>query len=179
MIRRATPASMAPEFGRGKSVRKAGYVVIVAAMVAYAVAALFLDFYEDQAMPAGVRGVSYFDLLTMSDPRPRATLFIGAVVTVFGGAFLIAATATLALIEPRDGRVTRTTVSVAVGVWSTFVLGPAITIGTREFPVGTGFWVQAACAVVAIVGVLMLWSRQASEAPDEAASGEAAATVPE
>jgi MFS family permease len=159
--------------------RKGGYVVIVAAMVAYAIAAVFLDFYEEQGMPAGVRGVSYFDLLTLSDPRPRATLYIGAVVTVFGGAFLIAATATLALIGSRDGRRTRTTVSVAVGVWSTFVLGPAITIGTRDFPVGTGFWVQASCAVVAIVGVLMLWGRQAPEAPDEPVSGEAAATVPD
>jgi hypothetical protein len=157
--------------------RKVGYVVIVAAMVAYAIAAVFLDFYEDQGMPPGVQGVSYFDLLTMSDPRPKA--IIGAVVTVFGGAILIAATGTVALIGSRDGRVTRTTVSVAVGVWSAFVLGPAITIGTREFPVGAGFWVQAACAGVAIVGVLMLWGRKASEAPDEAASSEAPATVPD
>jgi hypothetical protein len=159
--------------------RKVGYVVIVAAMVAYAIAAVFLDFYEDQGMPPGVQGVSYFDLLTMSDPRPKATLIIGAVVTVFGGAILIAATGTVALIGSRDGRVTRTTVSVAVGVWSAFVLGPAITIGTREFPVGAGFWVQAACAGVAIVGVLMLWGRKASEAPDEVASSEAPATVPD
>ena len=159
--------------------RKIGYSVIVAAMVAYAIAAVFLDFYDEQGMPAGVQGVSYFDLLTLSDPGPKASLLAGAIVTVFGGAFLIAATAALVLTGSQDERSMRATVTVGVGVWSTFVLGPAITVGTRDFPVGAGFWAQAACAVVAIVGALMLWGRKGSETPDGEASSEAAATVPD
>jgi hypothetical protein len=155
--------------------RRIGYTVIVAAMVAYAVAAVFLDFYTSQGMPAGMQGVSYFDLLTLSDPGSRVTLLIGAIVTVFGGAFLIAAAAALGLTGSRHERTMRATVTVGVGVWSTFVLGPAITLGTRDFPVGAGFWVQAACAVVAIVGALLLWGRKGSETPDGKESSEAAA----
>jgi len=151
--------------------RKIGYLVIVAAMVAYAIAAVFLDFYTSQGMPAGMRGVSYFDLLTLSDPESGMTLLIGAIVTVFGGAFLVAAAAALGLTGSRHERTMRATVTVGVGVWSTFVLGPAITLDTRDFPVGAGFWVQAACAVVAIVGAAMLWvGGGTSGSSDEAAA---------
>lgn len=155
--------------------RKIGYIVIVAAMVVYAIAAVFLDFYTSQELPAGMQGVSYFDLLTLSDPGSSVTLLIGAIVTVFGGAFLVAAAAVLGLIGSRHERTMRATVTVGVGVWSTFVLGPAITLDTRDFPVGAGFWVQAACAVVAIVGALLLWGgKRSAETSDGAASSEAA-----
>jgi len=157
--------------------RKIGYIVIVAAMVAYAIAAVFLDFYVSQGMPAGIQGVSYFDLLTLSDPGSKASLLAGAIVTVFGGAFLIAATAALVLTGSQDERSMRATVTVGVGVWSTFVLGPVITLATRDLPVGAGFWVEAACAAVAIVGTGMLWGRRSSEPPDAAVSDEAAASV--
>jgi hypothetical protein len=159
------------------SMRKLGYIVIVAAMVAYAIAAVFLDFYVSQGMPDGMRGVSHFDLLTLSDPGSRGSRITGAIVTVFGGAFLIAATAALGLTRSRDERTMRATVTVGVGVWSTFVLGPVITLAARDLPVGSGFWVEAACGAVAIVGTGMLWGRRSSEPPDAAVPDEAAASV--
>ena len=157
--------------------RKIGYIVIVAAMVTYALAAVFLDFYDDLRMPAGMPGISYFDLLTSPGDGSRVTLTLGAIVTLFGGAFLIAVMCVLVLTRLRDERATRTTVTVAVGVWSTFVIGPALTLSARDFPVGVGFWVQAACAVVAIVGALMLWGGRASEPSDAEASARGPASV--
>ena len=154
--------------------RKLGYIVIVATMVAYAIAAVFLDFYTSEGTPAEMGGVSHFDLLTGSDPGSRVTLLIGAIVTVFGGAFLIAAAAALGLTGSHQ-RTMRAAVTVGVGVWSTFVLGSAITLATHDLPVGAGFWAEAACAVVAIVGSGLLWGGRRSEAPDVAAPSEAAA----
>ena len=155
--------------------RKLGYIVIVAAMVAYAIAAVFLDFYTSEGIPAEMGGVSHFDLLTGSDPGSRVTLLIGAIVTVFGGAFLVAAAAARGLTGSRHERRMRATVTVGVGVWSTFVLGTAITLATHDLPVGAGFWAEAASAVVAIVGAALLWGGKGSETPDGEASSEAAA----
>jgi hypothetical protein len=70
----------------------------------------------------------------------------------------------------------RPLVIVAVAVWAMFVVGVTLGIGASrdDFPVGTGFWVQATCAGIAIVGMLVLLlvsDRAASPAVDTASDG--------
>jgi hypothetical protein len=49
-------------------------------------------------------------------------------------------------------------VIVAVAVWATFVVGTTLGIwaSREDIPLGTGFWVQATCAGIAVVGMLVL-----------------------
>jgi hypothetical protein len=150
-------------------VKRIGYVLILAAMGAYALASLFLDFYEIRG-PAP--GVTYFEALRFPGPTPSAVHTIGAILTVFGGPVLIAVLSLLSLV----GRLApaRPTVVVAVATWSTFVVGATLSVISTDLPVGLGpgFWVQSASAGVAILGSLVLLiprarGHPADEFPDQ------------
>jgi hypothetical protein len=144
-----------PAGGRGLRVRGIGYVLILVAMGAYALASLFLAFYESRGPGPGIT-VTYFEALRFPGPTPSAVHTIGAILTVFGGPLLIAVLSLLSLV----GRLApaRPTVVVAVATWSTFVLGATLSVISTDLSVGLGpgFWVQSASAGVAILGSLML-----------------------
>jgi hypothetical protein len=150
-------------------VKRIGYVLILAAMGAYALASLFLDFYESRG-PAP--GVTYFEALRFPGPTSSAVHTIGAILTVFGGPLLIAVLSLLSLV----GRLApaRPTVVVAVASWSTFVVGATLSVISTDLPLGLGpgFWVQSASAGVAILGSLVLLiprarGHPADEFPDQ------------
>jgi hypothetical protein len=149
---------------------KVGYVLITLAMVGYAVAVLFLDFYSFE-VPAP-SGATYFDLLTSPGPTSAVDM-IGAILTAFGGSLLIVVLALMGL----AGRYTaaRPLVIVAVAVWATFVVGTTLGVWAMRdvYQLATGFWVQAACAGIAIVGMLLLLvsDRSASPAVDAVSDG--------
>jgi hypothetical protein len=63
-----------------------GYVLIALAMVGYAVAVLFVDFYSGEF--PGTPKITYFDLLTSPGPT-SAVDTIGGILTAFGGPLLI------------------------------------------------------------------------------------------
>lgn len=153
------------------SVRRVGYVLIALAMVGYAVAVLFVDFYSGEF--PGTPKITYFDLLTSPGPT-SAVDTIGGILTAFGGPLLIVVLALVGL-AGRD-TAARPLVIVAVAVWALFVVGVTLGIWASrdDFPVGTGFWVQATCAGIAIVGMLVLLllpDRAASPAVDTASDG--------
>ena len=141
-----------PRGRKGLHVKRIGYVLILAAMGAYALASLFLDFYESRG-PA--LGVTYFEAVKLPG-QPSAAHTIAAILTVLGGPVLIAVLSLLSLV----GRLApaRPTVVVAVATWSTFVVGTTLSIISTDLPVGLGpgFWVQSASAGVAILGSLVL-----------------------
>jgi hypothetical protein len=138
-----------PAGGRGLRVKGIGYVLILAAMGAYALASLFLAFYESP-------GVTYFEALRFPGPTPSAAHTIGAILAVFGGPLLIAVLSLLSLVARLAPA--RPTVVVAVATWSTFVVGTTLSIISTDLPLGLGpgFWVQSASAGVAILGSLLL-----------------------
>jgi hypothetical protein len=148
-------------------VKRIGYVLILAAMGAYALASLFLDFYESRG-PA--LGVTYFEASRLGPSSAAHT--IAAILTVFGGPLLIAVLSLLSL----AGRLApaRPTVVVAVATWSTFVVGTTLNIISTDLPLALcpGFWVQSASAGVAILGSLVLLIQRArghtaDEFPDQ------------
>ena len=147
--------------------KRVGYVLILLAMVVYSVAALFLDFYSGQV---SLGGLTYFKALT-SPPPSSPPIIIGGILTAFGGPLLIAVLTLLGLGGRRDAPA-RSTVVIAVAIWSTFVVGTALTVGSRGFPVGAGFWVQAVCAGVALLGTLMLLSRMGERSLSAGAAAE-------
>jgi hypothetical protein len=134
-------------------VKRIGYVLILAAMGAYALASLFLDFYE---IRGAAGGITYFETSRFPGPTQSAVHTIGAILGVFGGPLLIAVLSLLSLV----GRLApaRPTVVVAVATWSMFVVGTTLSIIPTDLPVGLGpgFWVQSASAGVAILGSLVL-----------------------
>jgi hypothetical protein len=142
-----------PAVRRGLRVKRIGYVLILAAMGAYALASLFLDFYKSRGPAAGL---TYFEASKFPGPTQSAVRTIGAILTVFGGPLLIAVLSLLSLV----GRLAlpRPTVVVAVATWSTFVVGTTLSIISTDLPLGLGpgFWVQSASAGVAILGSLVL-----------------------
>lgn len=151
--------------------KRIGYVLILAAMGAYALASLFLDFYESRG-PA--LRVTYFEVSKFPGPSSAAHT-IAAILTVFGGPLLIAVLSLLSL----AGRLApaRPTVVAAVATWSTFVVGTTLNIISTDLPLGLGpgFWVQSASAGVAILGSLVLLipparGHSADEFPDQRAS---------
>ena len=147
--------------------KRIGYVLILLAMVVYSVAALFLDFYSGQASGSGL---TYFEALT-SPPPSSPPVIIGGILTAFVGPLLIAVLTLLGLGGRRHERA-RSTVVIAVAIWSTFVVGTALSVGSRGFPVGAGFWVQAVCAGAAILGALMLISRRGERSLSAGAASE-------
>jgi hypothetical protein len=158
-----------PAGGRGLRVKGIGYVLILAAMGAYALASLFLAFYESRGPAPGIT-VTYLEALRF--PGPSAVHTIGAILTVLGGPVLIAVLSLLSLV----GRLApaRPTVVVAVATWSTFVVGATLSVISTDLPLGLGpgFWVQSASAGVAIMGSLVLLIPQvhghpADEFPDQ------------
>lgn len=152
------------------AMKKVGYVLILLAMVVYSVAALFLDFYSGQA--SGMGGLTYFEALTSPPGLPSSPpVIIGGILTAFGGPLLIAVLTLLGL-GGRRYAPARSTVVIAVATWSTFVVGTALYVGGRAFPVGTGFWVQAVCAGVAILGAVMLISRTGERSLSAGAASE-------
>jgi hypothetical protein len=155
-----------PAGGRGLRVKGIGYVLILAAMGAYALASLFLAFYESRGPAPGIT-VTYFEALRFPGPTPSAVHTIGAILTVFGGPLLIAVLSLLLLV----GRLApaRPTVVVAVATWSTFVVGGTLSVISTDLPLGLGpgFWVQSASAGVAILGSLVLLISRARGHPAE------------
>ena len=75
--------------GGGQPVKTIGYVVILPAMGAYSLAAIFLDFYGSQQLPSGLGRISYFDVLTSPGVTSEAAVTIGAILEAFGGPLLI------------------------------------------------------------------------------------------
>jgi heme A synthase len=112
-----------------------------------------VDFYSGEF--PGTPKITYFDLLTSPGPT-SAVDTIGGILTAFGGPLLIVVLALVGL-AGRD-TAARPLVIVAVTVWAMVVVGVTLGIWASrdDFPLGTGFWVQAACAGIAIVGMLVL-----------------------
>jgi hypothetical protein len=152
-----------------EAMTRVGYVLIVLAMVLYVISALFLDYYTNEGSPSGIAGITYYEALT---GRPSTAPFdlantIGGILTGFGGPLLITVLALSGL--TRRYSQARSTVVTAVAVWATAALGTSINVwGSRGlFTIGPGYWVQAACAGVAIVGVLLLFIPKAAASPTE------------
>ena len=139
-----------------------GYVLILLAMVVYALAALFLDY--NPSMGPGDSGISLFEVLTFAPGMGGALVVIGGTLTAFGGPLLIAVLALLGL-RARPYSPARSTVMLVVATWSTVVVGSTFQLLGAEFLLGAGFWVQTACAGVAILGALMLLNRTGARPP--------------
>ena len=134
-----------------------GYFFILLAMVVYALAGLFLDYYP---MGPGDSGITLFESLAFTRGLDRVfpVVIMGGILTAFGGPLLIAVLSLLGLVGRRYSPA-RSTV-VAVATWSTVLVGTTIRLAAAEFRLGAGFWVQAMCVGVAILGALMLLTRR-------------------
>jgi hypothetical protein len=149
---------------RDQALRTLAHILILLAMMAYAFAALFLNFYENKG-PAQ-SGITYWQLL--ATPRsPFGT--VGAILTAFGGSVLIAVLC-LRELAVRWPELSRFTVVVAVATWCSFVVGSSLRLAAFDLPLGMGYWIQTSCAVLAIAGATMLLitphSRTRSDATD-------------
>jgi hypothetical protein len=145
-----------------------GYGLIGLAMVVFALSALFLHFYRGLASLSD-SGITYYDLLTRQGGQfTHVAITIGGTLTAFGGPALIAALSLLGFMG-RRGIPVRSGVTSAVAVWCMLIVGSALIVwGSREsIPLGPGYWVQAACAGGAIVGVLLLFTPKAPASPTE------------
>jgi hypothetical protein len=137
---------------RSRALRRLAHILILLAMGIYAFAALFLNFYEGRGPRQ--QGITYFDVLTLPDRR-TAVGITGAILTAFGGPFLIA----VLCLRELDGRwpeLSRYTLVVAVATWGSFVVGSTLRIGASGLAVGAGYWVQVLSTVLAIAGAIVL-----------------------
>jgi hypothetical protein len=151
----------------GSTVR-IGFVLTLMAVIMFSLSALFLDYYRGPpSFPDP--GITYYDVLTRrAGGSTHTAATIGGTIIAFGGPAIIAVLAISGIVGRRDPPV-RSSAGAAVAVWCTLIVGSALTIwGSREdIPVGPGFWTQAACAGIAIVGALLLSIPNAGTSPTE------------
>ncbi len=141
--------------------RKLGPVLVLVAMVGFAVSALTLDFYSTRSAPSEL-DLAYFDLLSGQGRAPGLAV-AGAVLVTFGAPMLIVILDLMVLAGRRPGAARHGLVA-AIATWAVITLGSALNIrGLATFPVGVGFWAQVVCAGLAIAGALLMMSAAADE----------------
>jgi hypothetical protein len=137
---------------RSRVLRRLAHILILLAMGIYAFSALFLNFYEGRSPRQ--QGITYFDVLTLPDRR-TALAITGAILTAFGGPFLIAVLC-LRELAGRWPDLSRYTLVVAVATWGSFVVGSTLQVRASGLAVGAGYRVQVLSTVLAIAGAIVL-----------------------
>jgi hypothetical protein len=135
--------------------------VIIAAMIAWLIAAFTVPYY-DAGDQVG-RAPTYFDVLRGFGGEALVT--VGAVLLACGGPIVILALS-LAMLLPRRSAL-RIALVVAITTWVFVPLGSFLTlfpsVQLAPLDLGVGFWVLTSCALVAVIGaIILLLDRQPS-----------------